>query len=219
VLAALLVDLNHPVSVDQLIDRVWGGCHLPYRPAGAVQTYVAMLRRALTLAGDLTIRRSAGGYLLTAEKEAVDLHRFRGLIGRACASEDDECAAELSGRAMELWRGEPFGKFDSAWFAGIRTTLINERHAALLEYTDVQLRRGRHATLLPDLLDRAEHHPLDERLAGQLMLALCRAAARPRRWTTTSGSGGASPRNWAPIRARYYSDCIDRSSPQTGRSP
>ncbi|MFF7700851.1 AfsR/SARP family transcriptional regulator [Streptomyces lydicus] len=46
--------------------------------------------------------------------------------------------------------------------------------AAALDRGNVQLRRGRHAEPTPVLTDHAERHPLDERIAAQLMLTLYR---------------------------------------------
>ncbi|MEV4581475.1 BTAD domain-containing putative transcriptional regulator [Nonomuraea jabiensis] len=230
VLAALLVDANHPVSLDQLTDRVWGDSP-PQRAAGTLHSYLSRLRSILSPAipppsgpppsgpppsgpppsgpppsgpppsgppptgpsaavpsptgpsptgpsaadpsPSGSIHRSAAGYLLRVREEAVDLHRFRALLARARASDDQE-AARLYEAALGLWRGEPFADLDTPWLAALRHTLQTERLSARLDHHDVLLRLGRHAELLPELTVLADRHPLDERLVGQLILALYR---------------------------------------------
>lgn len=46
VLAALAVEANHVVSLDRLIDMVWGD-QAPNDPAASLQAYVSNLRRVL----------------------------------------------------------------------------------------------------------------------------------------------------------------------------
>lgn len=172
VLAALLVDANRTVPVDQLVDRVWGD-RASLRTKGTLYGYLSRLRRALAAAGDVRIVRQTGGYVLEADPETVDLHRFRALLVRARA-EDDEQATALMKQALGLWRGEPFATVDSTWFRDLGQILERERFSAELDSNDIALRSGRQAELLPGLVARTEEHPLDERLAAQLMLALYR---------------------------------------------
>ncbi|MGW3959350.1 BTAD domain-containing putative transcriptional regulator [Amycolatopsis sp. NPDC005003] len=168
VLVALLADVTTVVSVDQLVYRVWSD-HPPLRARDTLHSYLSRLRSA-----GIDIRRRSGGYTLVAEEEAVDLHRFRRLVGRARATDRVEAAAELLGQALNLWRGQPFGELDSPWLAGLRGPLERERMAAELDYADLRLRLGRHAELVTELPARIAMNPADERLAGQFMLALYR---------------------------------------------
>lgn len=94
VLAALLFDANRVVPVHQLVDRVWGGQRLPAGPAGALQTYVSLLRRSVAADGEVAIVWQASGYKVVVV-EAVDLHRFRRLAERGRAAGDDQRAALL----------------------------------------------------------------------------------------------------------------------------
>jgi predicted ATPase len=57
----------------------------------------------------------------------------------------------------------------------VRTALEAERLSVELDRNDVALRAGRHAELLGALTAALQAHPLDERLAGQLMLAQYRS--------------------------------------------
>jgi DNA-binding SARP family transcriptional activator len=173
VLAALLVEANRPVSVDQLVDRVWDE-HPPHRARDSVYSYLSRLRAVLAGVPDVSIARRGAGYVLVVDEATVDLHRFRYLVAQARAADDDEQALALYEQALGLWHGEAFADLDSRWVATMRTALAAERFAAELDHADTALRRGRHAELVADLSVRATAHPLDERVAGQLMLALYR---------------------------------------------
>ncbi|MFJ8009992.1 AfsR/SARP family transcriptional regulator [Streptomyces fagopyri] len=174
VLAVLLVDVNRLVTTDQLVDRLWGD-RPPRQAVTTLRGYLSRLRQALAATDDAVIARQPGGYSLTTLGAAtVDLHTFRHLLAQARAAVDDARAAALFDRALRLWRAEPFATLDTPWLNTLRHTLIQERLAAHLDLDDLRLRLGQHATLLPELTARAEAHPLDERLAGQLMLALHR---------------------------------------------
>lgn len=172
VLVALLVEADRTVPVGELVDRVWG-TRPPHRARGTLQSYVSRLRRVLAPTG-VDITSEAGGYRCRTPPDTVDLHRFRDLVALA-GTQDDQPAVETYAAAFALWRGEPFHELDTPWLNQVRTSIIAERRTAELDHTDRRLRLGHHAHLLPDLAARVAAHPLDERLAGQLMLALYRS--------------------------------------------
>jgi DNA-binding SARP family transcriptional activator/tetratricopeptide (TPR) repeat protein len=176
VLAVLMADVNRAVTLDQLADRLWGE-HPPHRAAGTLRSYLSRLRTALAGVEGCGIRRDSLGYVLQAEETAVDLYRFRRLLAQARASEDDEHAAARFERALALWHGgaEPLAGIDTPWATATRATLQAERLAGRLDHHEVRLRQGQHAALLPALASLAAEHPLDERLAGQFLLALYRS--------------------------------------------
>jgi DNA-binding SARP family transcriptional activator/tetratricopeptide (TPR) repeat protein len=173
VLLALLVDANRVVSLDQLTERVWAD-RLPQRARGALYNYVSRLRRILAVTDDVVVSRQSGGYVLAVDPLAVDLHLFQHLTERARAADDDGAAAALFARALGLWRGKLGALLDTPWLNDIRNTMDNRRLAAELDRNDIELRRGKHSDILDELVARAAALPLDERLAGQVMLALYR---------------------------------------------
>jgi DNA-binding SARP family transcriptional activator/tetratricopeptide (TPR) repeat protein len=175
VLAVLLMEANRMVPVDALVDRVWGEGRAPANPVAAVQTYVSLLRRALAGVEGVTINRQQPGYEVVVNAESVDVHRFRGLLARARAAGDDDRVAAFLEEALGLIRGEPFAGLDTPWITDVRAALLLEQRTARLDLNDIQLRRGHHAALLAGLAAQAAEHRLDERVAGQLMLALYRS--------------------------------------------
>ncbi|MGG7575664.1 BTAD domain-containing putative transcriptional regulator [Streptomyces sirii] len=177
VLAALLVDANRPVSVERLIDRLWGE-RPPQRAATTLYSYVSRLRRVLEPLG-ASISRHPHGYVCEVDPRTVDLHRFRDLVARARSAGDDTQAARLLTEALRLWPSDAPAEPDTPWFNALRDTLEGERLAAELDLNDLLLRQGRESELLAALRLRAQAHPLDERIAAQLMLALHRQGRTP----------------------------------------
>lgn len=169
VLAALLIDVNRLVPSDRLIERVWSE-ELPYRARNSLAGYLSRLRQVIGGRG-AEITRQPGGYSLTADPMSIDLHAFRALTTQGRSATDVAERDELLGKALALWRGIPFASLDTPWLNDVRTALEAERFSVVLDRNDAALRVGRHNELLPPLTALAADHPLDERLAGQLMLA------------------------------------------------
>ncbi|SEQ52289.1 DNA-binding transcriptional activator of the SARP family [Lentzea xinjiangensis] len=163
VLAVLLVDVNQVVGVEQLLSRVWGDAP-PRQARAALYSYLSRLRTAL---GGVPIRRRSGGYVLETDPATIDLHRFHSLVALGRPAE-----------ALALVRGEPFEGLHGEWFANLRKTLTGEITAAELDHTDSRLAAGEHRSLIAEMTARTTEHPLDERLAGQLMRALIGAGRR-----------------------------------------
>lgn len=173
VLISLLVDANRPVSPDQLIDRVWAD-EPPHRARNALAAYISRLRQLIAEVDGAQVVRGPGGYTLTIDSSTIDLHRFRATIVAARASAEPVKAATLFDDALALWRGEPLAHMDTPWARDTRSSLAAEHFSAVLDRNDAALAAGRHSELLPQLASMSESHPLDERLVGQLILALYR---------------------------------------------
>jgi DNA-binding SARP family transcriptional activator/Flp pilus assembly protein TadD len=176
VLAVLLLDLGHVVVTERLVGRVWG-TDPPPSARNALHGHMTRLRAAIGARPDSGTRlaRRAGGYVLEADPEQVDVTEFRRLVTAASASGADERAAELLGGALECWRGPALAGVASPWLDGMRDALESERRAAVLDLNDIGLRQGRHGPLAAELTELAEVYPEDQRLVGQLMLALYRS--------------------------------------------
>jgi DNA-binding SARP family transcriptional activator/tetratricopeptide (TPR) repeat protein len=175
VLAALLVADGRAVSVEALIDAVWGE-RPPATATGTLQSYVSRLRRVL---GAERLVWEDAGYRLDVDGGDVDFRRFESLAeaGRARLDAGDPRAArELLLEADALWRGPALGDFaDREFAAGIAARLEQRRLAAVEDRVDADLRIGRHAAVVGELTELVAAHPLRERLQAQLALALYRA--------------------------------------------
>ncbi|TQM78215.1 DNA-binding SARP family transcriptional activator [Saccharothrix saharensis] len=173
VLAALAIDAGRVVPVGVLIDRIWGE-RPPFSARPTLRTYVAHLRRALARAR-ISITYRGDGYLLAVKPDMVDLHRFRALWAAARENPDAVRSLTLAGEALALWRGEPLAESNTQWADSVRRRLHLEHAAAQADQVDWALRCGKHRDLLPELTTRAAAEPSDERVVGQLMLALYRS--------------------------------------------
>ena len=172
-LARLVLDANRVVSVDVLIDDLWGE-DPPETAVKMVQVYVSKLRKLLPAE---MLRTRAPGYVLELPPGAVDLERFEALLaeGRSslAAGRADETSALLR-EALDLWRSPALAEFEEP-FALIETARLGElRLSALEERIDADLELGLHAELASELEALVSRHPLRERLRGQHMLAVYR---------------------------------------------
>ena len=185
VLAVLLLELGKVVPAEVLIERVWDQ-DPPNSVRSVLYRYVARLKAVLAAAADagVSLSRRADGYQLRADLERLDVFRFRALAAHAAAARDDSRAAGLLGDALGLWHGPALTGLRGRWLDGKRDALERERAAAALDLTDIRLRLGEHAVLISELARQAGAAPADERLIGQLMLALHRSGqqAEALRW-------------------------------------
>ncbi len=174
--AALAVDAGRVVAVDRVVARVWGA-RVPPRGRATLHSYISRLRQVLAGTQGVAIVCRSGGYALVAEAAGpvVDLHRFRDLRAAAEAEVDDEQAARLLTDALALWQGQALTGLDGEWAETERDRLGQERLAVQHDLVDARLRLGKGGDLVIDLAARAAAHPLDERVAGQYMLALHQA--------------------------------------------
>ena len=174
-LAALLLEANHVVSRDRLIDALWGE-DPPDTARNTIQVYISQLRKLLP---EGALETAPPGYRLVIEPESVDLFEFVRLsqAGRTALTTGDATrAADRLRAALALWRGPPLA--DLAWepFAHAEIVRLEElRLAALEDRIDADLALGRHGQLVGELERLVAEQPLRERLRGQLMLALYRA--------------------------------------------
>lgn len=173
-LALLLLRAGETLSIDRLIDALWGE-RPPASAAKSVHVYVSHLRRAL--GGRLVTR--GRGYALELGDDELDLRRFEELVaeGRKLRSEGrpSEAATALS-TALSLWRGRPLAGLEHEEFVSAEVERLEElRLEAIEERIDARLEFGEAAALVSELDALVRAHPLRERLRGQLMLALYRS--------------------------------------------
>ncbi|AQU68936.1 BTAD domain-containing putative transcriptional regulator [Streptomyces niveus] len=184
-LALLAVNAGCDVNVTTLTEELWDSSP-PSGPAGVVQTYVKQLRRAIAdalgpehkCAPKEVLSRSYAGYALNLPGPVLEANLFQQLTGRglrALAGGDDETASELLGEALAMWRGQLLA--DVRIGPALRVELLRleeSRRSALEGRITADLRLGRHAEVIGELLALTERFPLQERLHGLLMLALYR---------------------------------------------
>jgi DNA-binding SARP family transcriptional activator len=168
-LALLLTNANEVVSVDTLIDALWGA-RPPRAAANTLQYHVSQLRRLLG-SGETIITREPG-YLIRVEPDELDLFRFERLVAEAEQASPDR-AAQLLRDALALWRGPPLADLADESFAQPEIRRLEEvRLEAREQRLEADLALGHHARLVAELESLVRQHPFRERLRAALMRAL-----------------------------------------------
>ena len=171
VLAMLALQANETVSVNRLVDGLWGD-EPPATATKMVQLYVSQLRRLLG-DDDAEIVTHGRGYQLRVDPDAVDVARFESLVeeaGRHTGAPNDRAR-----EALELWRGAPLANVAEEPFAAAEIRRLEELRLRAAELAvDGDLAAGRDQKALAELERLVEEHPLRERFHAQRMLALYR---------------------------------------------
>ncbi len=179
-LAILLLGANRVVSVERLADELYRGA-APVTAVTQVQRQISELRKAL--GAGFSVETRSPGYVLRLSPEQLDLGRFERLTEAAAEAllrADGPLTAELLRDALELWRGVPLADLAAEPFAQIAIGRLEElRLTALEQRIEADLALGRHSELVGELESIVAEHPLRERFAGQLMLALYRSGRQP----------------------------------------
>jgi predicted ATPase/DNA-binding SARP family transcriptional activator len=182
ILGLLLVNANHVVSFDRVLEEVWGD----RQPAGGIRTLryqVSKLRDSLepnrTRGESGVLGTEAGGYVLHADSAEIDAQRFERLAGEGARALTDgriAAAREQLEEGLGLWRGEAFADFRYEQFAQGEIARLEETRLVCLENRlAADLKLGRHREVVGELGALTKGFPMRERFWGQLMVALYRS--------------------------------------------
>ncbi|MEW1656669.1 MULTISPECIES: BTAD domain-containing putative transcriptional regulator [unclassified Streptomyces] len=175
-LAALLLRAGRAAPAHELIAAVWGE-EAPDSALSSLRTYAWRLRQILEedRSAPKVLVSLRDGYQLLVPRGSVDALYAEELAAGAARArsggQEEECGRLLV-EALGLWRGEPlagvpgpFADQQRSRLTALRLTLMEERFAH-------DLREGRHALVIPDLISFTHEHPLQERPYGFLIRAL-----------------------------------------------
>ncbi len=186
---ALALSSGRPVSVDTIVNLLWGD-EPPPGVTATLQAYVSGLRKVLEPQRE---RRAPATVLVTArpgyalrlpegavvdaaafEQEVADVHRL--LTNPAPARVDLEQAVSTLDQSLARWTGQAYAELGDAPAAVAERARLDETRLVAVEDRAVaQLALGQHATVAGDLEALTTVHPLRERLWALRALALARS--------------------------------------------
>jgi DNA-binding SARP family transcriptional activator len=186
VLALLLLRANQIVSLDSLIEELWGN-NPPQSAVTTTQTYIYQLRKTITrYAGprvaEEMIVTTPPGYLVRISDEQLDYRMFDRMMAQARALYEDgqiQLAAERLRAALEMWTDYALNDVIHGSLLQSYVTHLDERYITALELrVQSEMQLGHHRDLIPELGVLVRRYPFNEWFHAQLMIALHRAGRR-----------------------------------------
>lgn len=175
-LAALACRAGSAVSVDRLVQTLWGDS--PPRTANKnLQVYVWHLRRLLEEEeAPGRLQYAPPGYRLDLRSGELDLHRFQHDVRQAradLARGEVEPAAGRFAAALDLWHGEALADLLAVPTLQAESVHLEEVRAGVMEdHFDAELSLRRYAEVVDAIGTAIRTHPFRERLRVQQIQAL-----------------------------------------------
>jgi SARP family transcriptional regulator, regulator of embCAB operon len=177
VLGMLVMNRNRAVSVDALIDAVWGESPVPAART-SIHSYVSNLRRLLgsgTRDPNRVLASVPPGYQLNVADADCDLGRFvieKNAGMHAAAAGRFEDASTYLTAALAEWRGPFLDDLREFGFVDMFATALAEvRVAVQTAHAEAEIACGRADAIIPHLEVLSAEHPFRERLWAQLITA------------------------------------------------
>jgi DNA-binding SARP family transcriptional activator len=185
-LARLLLEPRRAVSVDRLLDDLWGD-EPPASARSSLQALVSRLRTVLGVArsgagaADQLLVHRAPGYALEVPVGTIDAERFTTLADegrRLLRADRPQVALERLETALGLWRGQVLADLaDAPFVVPAATRLAGQRADVREQLAAARLRTGAAAEAVPDLEALTADDGLRER-AWELLLEALHATGR-----------------------------------------
>lgn len=182
ILAVLALRRAEAVSVDTLVDELWGD-RPPRGAVAALQTHVYELRKDLRSAhAGSMLETGRNGYTVDLPARQLDVTRFDEHIaaGAAALVRDDPATARrhLLG-ALRLSTAHPLTNVRCGGFLAGQVVRLQEARLRATELKiEADLRLGRHDEVIGDLRVAVADHPYHEGFVRNLMAALHRRGRR-----------------------------------------
>ncbi|MBV9921303.1 MAG: winged helix-turn-helix domain-containing protein [Pseudonocardia sp.] len=182
VLALLVANVGEVVTVDALVDAVWGAS-ASARAAQSLESLVWRLRKVLEpdrVAGQTAavLQTHERGYRLAAPPHSVDSRRLlqaARVVPDLLEAGDAERALDTADAALVLWRGLPYqGVPDADWMPPVRAQLAEVHLGLQQQRVEALLQTAQPERALHELGPLLSAHRHREQLWGQRMLALYR---------------------------------------------
>ena len=179
-LALLLLNANHLVSVDDLIELLWDE-QPPASAVNVIHKYIGAIRRLLepdleARAAGRWLTRHGPAYRLTLDEDMSDLISFRRLVGdagSAYAANQPADALDFLTEALGLRRGACGEGLDLYGRNGECFSTVDQEYvSAVTQAADAALASAQPKRILPLLRQWAASESLNESLQARLMLVL-----------------------------------------------
>src|SRR5262245_7170764 len=174
VLALLALDAGRVVSVDRLVEGLWGD-RPPEQASVSVRSYASNLRRIL----DVPIENRRPGYVLDVDPSDVDVHQFEQLVdtGKEELRAGSAAAAAATLReALSLWNGPPLHDVADGLDVADVVARLEDRHVEAIEaLAEARLELEAGGELVTDLTAAVAANPYRERMHALHARALYRA--------------------------------------------